>query len=438
MESITFSYADCLIQEEKILEAAEKITPEIENMRNAVSKGYDDERASINLPDDKNLVRTIKETVKEKHRLKPEYLIVVGTGGSNLGIIAVQEAILGRLYNQLNPTTKVLYADTVDTDYINNIISVVEPTLKKGGNVIVNGISKSGTTTETIANFELMLNLLRKYKKKYEDFVVVTSDKESKLWALAVQKGFDVLEIPEKVVGRYSVLSAVGLFPLGLLGIDLEQLLAGAKVARDVCIRKNIEDNPAAKSAAIQYLHYLSGKNIFDLFLFSNDLESLGKWYRQLMAESLGKKFDIEGKRVNVGITPTVSIGSTDLHSMAQLYLGGPYDKFTTFVSVKKDKSTLTVPKLEGYTELVSGIQGKTFKTIMDAIFEGTKKAFRNDKRPFVEITLPDKSEHSIGQFLQFKMIETIYLGCLLNVNPFNQPSVESYKRETRRILSQK
>jgi glucose-6-phosphate isomerase len=437
MDMIKFSYEGCLFPERTILKTAELLKPEIQNMASATTKNYDDDRASINLPYDKDMLKEVKETIKEKSRLDPEYLVVIGTGGSNLGTIAVQEAVLGRLYNQLNPKIGVLYADTADTDYISNVIQIIELILKKGGNVIVNGISKSGTTTETIANFEVILNLLRRHKTRYRDYVVVTSDKESKLWSLAVEKGFDILEIPEKVGGRYSVLSSVGLFPLGLLGVDIEQLLAGAKDARDLCLQQNIEDNPAAISSVVQFLHYKKGKNIFDLFLFSNDLESLGKWHRQLMAESLGKKFNLLGERVNVGITPTVSVGSTDLHSVAQLYLGGPYDKFTTFVSVEKDKSVLNVPQLEGYSELVAGIQGKSLKNIMNAILEGTKMAFRKDKRPFVEILLPNKSSYSIGQFLQFKMIETMYMGYLLNVNPFNQPSVESYKKETRRILSQ-
>ena len=237
---------------------------------------------------------------------------------------------------------------------------------------------------------------------------------------------------------RYSVFSPVGLFPLGLLGINIEHLLDGARSMRNTCIDIDIQNNPAAIGAAVQYQHYKSGKNITDLFLFSNDLESVGKWHRQLMAESLGKEFNKKGERVNIGITPTVSIGSTDLHSMAQLYLGGPHDKFTTFVRVENSTSHINVPRLEGYSELVSGIQEKSLKDIMDAILEGTKSAFRKDGRPFVEITLPDKSEHSIGQFLQFKMIETIYLAYLLDVNPFDQPNVESYKSETRKILARK
>ena len=436
MGDVRFSYEGALIPREDIFQTAEELIPEIGDMMNATSKVYDDERASINLPDDEHMLSEVIQVMEEKSRLDPEYLIVVGTGGSNLGTIAVQEAVLGRLYNQLSPPTKVLYADTVDSDYVGKVIEIVEPTLRRNGSILVNGISKSGTTTETVANFEIIVNLLRRYKRDYEDYVVVTSDKGSKLWNLAIKKGFNVLEIPEKVGGRYSVLSPVGLFPLGTLGIDIKEMLDGARTMRDLCIEKDVERNPAAICAAIQHLHYQGGKTVFDMFLFANDLESIGKWHRQLMAESLGKEFNKKGERVNIGITPTVSIGSTDLHSMAQLYLGGPYDKFTTFVCVEESNSNIDVPELGDYSEIVSGIQGKSLKTIMNAILEGTKRAFKKDKRPFVEATLPDKSERSIGQFLQFKMIDTIYLGYLLDVNPFDQPSVESYKSETRKILA--
>jgi len=404
----------------------------------ATSKGYDDDRASINLPDDKDMRSKVKQVIRDKSQLEPEYLIVVGIGGSNLGTVAVQEAVLGKFYNQLDPTTKVLYADTIDSDLINAIIKMVKPTLERDGNIILNVVSKLGTTTETVANFEVILDSLRRYKKEYGKYVVVTSDEDSKLWNLALKEGFSVLEIPKKVGGRYSVFSPVGLFPLGLLGINIEHLLDGARSMRNTCIDIDIQSNPAAIGAAVQYQHYKSGKNITDLFLFSNDLESVGKWHRQLMAESLGKEFNKTGERVNIGITPTVSIGSTDLHSMAQLYLGGPHDKFTTFVRVENSTSHINVPRLEGYSELVSEIQEKSLKDIMDAILEGTKSAFRKDGRPFVEITLPDRSENSIGQFLQFKMIETIYLAYLLDVNPFDQPNVESYKSETRKILARK
>jgi len=153
------------------------------------------------------------------------------------------------------------------------------------------------------------------------------------------------------------------------------------------------------------------------------------------MGESIGKEFNKEKERVFEGITPTVSIGSVDLHSMAQIYLGGPYDKFTTFVNVKQNNSDVTVPNLSEYSKLVDVIQGKKLKEIMDAISIGTQTAFKKGERPFMEITLPDKTEYSIGQLLQLKMMEMMYLGFLLNVNPFDQPNVEDYKIETRKIL---
>ena len=435
MKDIEFSFGDAMIPQQKILETSERLRPMIRNVANAISEGYEGDLASLCLPDDRHMLAKVRQVIGENLQLKPVYLVVVGIGGSNLGTIAVQEAILGKLYNQLTTFTKVLYADTVDSDGISDIITLVKPTLEKGGNIVLNVISKSGTTTETIANAEVLIDLLRRYKKDYKNCITVASDKDSELWDIAVKEGFNVLEIPRKVGGRYSVFSPAGLFPLGLLGINIERLLDGARSMRDTCINMNVEENPAAISATLQYLHYMSGKNISDLFLFANDLESLGKWCRQLMAESLGKEFNKKREKVNIGITPVISIGSTDLHSMAQLYLGGPYDKFTTFLSVENSNSHVNVPTLKGYSKLVYGIQGKSLESILSAIVEGTKAAFRKGRRPFMDVKLPRKSEYYMGQFLQFKMIETIYLGFLLGVNPFDQPNVESYKEETRKIL---
>ena len=435
VKGIEFSFEHAMIPQQRILETAERLRPIIRNMANAISEGYEGDLASLCLPDDRLMLGKVRQVIGESLQLKPAYLIVIGIGGSNLGTIAVQEAILGKLYNQLTTAIKVLYADTVDSDSINNIITLIKPLLEKGGNVILNVISKSGTTTETIANAEVLVDLLRRHKKDYKNCINVTSNKDSELWNIAVKEGFSVLEIPKKVGGRYSVFSPVGLYPLGSLGIDIERLLKGATHMREACVDTNIEKNPAAISAAIQYLHYESGRNISDLFLFANDLESLGKWCRQLMAESLGKEFNMKGEKVNIGITPDISIGSTDLHSMAQLYLGGPLDKFTMFLSVENSNFHINVPTLKEYSELVYGVQGKSLESIMGAIVEGTKAAFRKGGRPFMEIKLPRKSEYSIGQFLQFKMIETIFLGYLLDVNPFDQPNVESYKEETRKIL---
>jgi glucose-6-phosphate isomerase len=237
--------------------------------------------------------------------------------------------------------------------------------------------------------------------------------------------------MPAKVGGRYSVLAAVGLLPLLSVGLNVESLRQGARDILDQCLGK---DNVAAKSAAALASNLKAGKHINDNFFFHPELESLGKWYRQLMGESVGKQQDRSGKTVHTGITPTVSHGSTDLHSVGQLYLGGPKDKFTTFVSTTHS-SELNVPTERVWPDLVPMITGKSATKIMAAILDGTKVAYGKAKLPYMEVVLDGLDEHSIGSYLQFKMLEMMYLGELLHVNPFDQPNVESYKIETKRLL---
>ncbi len=433
MNNLVFSYENSLIPEEEIRETLQRLEVENQRMRET---SYEDEHASLCLLDDKEMLQKIKTLISEKKELDPRYLVVVGIGGSNLGTIAIQEAILGRQYNLLDENSiKVLYADTVDSDAIHDILSILKPVFERGENILVNVISKSGRTTETIANLQVILEFLRRYKEDYYNYIVATTQKDSMFWRIAERNKFSLLEIPKMVGGRYSVFSPAGLFPLGILDINIDRLIEGAKTMRDSCLEDNV--NPASINASLIYLHKERNRNIHDLFLFSSDFESIGKWYRQLLAESIGKEYDRDGRQVFTGITPTVSIGSTDLHSMAQLYLGGPDDRFTTFISTTRNKTSIEIPSLEGYEELVTGIQGRKLEDVMKAILEGVKIAFEKKGRPYSEITLIDKTEYSIGQLLEMEMIEVMYLGALLNVNSFDQPNVEEYKRETRRILSE-
>jgi glucose-6-phosphate isomerase len=435
MNGLAFSFKDALTPEKDMKEAETKLGEEIHRMVKASKSGYDDERGSINLPLDYIAEEKVTALVEQKRELEPKYMIVIGIGGSNLGTMAVQEAVLGRLFNLSDSKMRILYAETVDSDEIKKITSIAKTALEERENIILNVVSKSGTTTETIALFEIFLNLLKRYRGDHKEFVVVTTDRNSPLWDLAQKKKYSLLEVPKKVGGRYSVFSPVGLFPLGLLGIDIHGFMEGAKSQREMCLMENLRENPAASGAAHMNAHYKNGKNIHDLFLFAKDLEVVGKWYRQLMGESLGKEHDKNGNQVFTGITPTTSVGSTDLHSVAQLYLGGPYDKFTTFVTVRNTNDIVSVPPIPEFAELVPNIQDKNLKEIMDAIEEGVKAAYRKNKRPFMEIVLPHKKEKSMGQLLQFMMMEMMYLGALLNVNPFDQPNVERYKTETRRVL---
>jgi glucose-6-phosphate isomerase len=431
MDGLTFENKHGLVRSSDFEKTKRKLSLEITKIKESIQKkenGYD----AINLPFDTKKFDKILELIKSKQALKVEAIIVIGIGGSNLGAIAVHEAINGKVYNQ-KEKTKILFADTTDADTIYEIKLVMEHILKSEKNVILNLISKSGNTTESIANFEVLLEALKKHRKDYQKYVVVTTDKGSNLEQLAVKEQFEILNIPETTGGRYSVFSPAGLFPLGMIGIDIKKLLKGARSVTDKCTSKDIQKNPSAQSAIDLFCNHREGKSIHDLFIFSNDFESLGKWYRQLLAESLGKKYTRSGIKVNEGITPTVSIGSTDLHSMAQLYLGGPEDKFTTFIKVlprQKEK----IPKFKEYESLVGGIQGKKLSEIMDAIFSGTKLAYIKGKKPFNQITL-EKNEYSLGQYMQYEMIKIIMLGHLLNLNSFDQPAVEEYKEETRKIL---
>jgi len=425
------------VNKEHLEQVNQHLQAEIGELKKSLELGYETDYAFLNCPADGKVLERVAQVIGQKREHAPTALVVIGIGGSNLGAMAVHQALNGRFYNQSISSPNVYFADTTDPDYINDIRVLVERELKGGNNIILNVISKSGSTTETIANFHVFLELLKKYKPdNYANYVVATTGEGSKLWSLAEKEGFSTLPIPKKLGGRFSVLSPVGLFPLGMLGVNLVQLLSGAQSIIPLCINEDLLSNPAALSAAVLFLHYQQGYNIHDTFLFSVDLENVGKWYRQLMGESVGKEKNKKGEEVNVGMTPTVSIGSADLHSVAQLYLGGPLDKVTTFITVGKSKNDVAVPEIAELQHLVEHIQGKPLTAIMNAIVQGTQAAYKKRDMPFISIGLPEKNAFYIGQLLQLKMIEIVYLAYLLDVNPFDQPNVELYKKETREILA--
>lgn len=438
MKALEFAYKQtALVPEAELKALGKKLEPEIKRLQDALTTDYDSVYASINLITDEHMHTVVANVVQEKKLLKPKIMIIIGIGGSNLGALAVHEALHGTMYNQADPELKVYWADTVDADYISTIANHMESALRQKSHILLTIISKSGSTPETAANAQVLLALLKRYHPEdYFRFVVAITDKNSQLWQVAVQERFVSLEIPKNVGGRFSVFSAAGLFPLAMLGVDINQLLEGARFAMPDLLSSDTSINNAALSAIVLTHFRHQGKTIHDTFLFSVALESVGKWYRQLMGESIGKEFDRTGKQVYMGITPTVSIGSTDLHSVGQLYMGGPRDKITTFITVGANNNDLVVPAHPEYAGLCPSIQDKTYSQIMDAIIDGVQKAYGKQPLPFMSITLPEKSAFYIGQLLQLKMLEIIYLGFLLDINPFDQPQVESYKEETRQILA--
>lgn len=394
------------------------------------AKAYDAAESSINLPGDDALLQAVNSLVAQKVSPQLKYSIVIGIGGSNLGAKAVYDALRGQEVLHAEQYPKLLFAETTDPQWLVSALALLQ-TLTAKEEVLVTVISKSGGTTETLANFEIIAKTLQDLFGDISDRVVAITDEDSKLWQAATARHIDCLAIPKQVGGRYSVLSAVGLFPLATVGIDIAQLRQGAREVLDLCFTG---DNIAARSAQVLATKVQQGCRINDNFFFCPELESVGKWYRQLMGESIGKEQSLAGEVVHAGITPTVSLGSTDLHSVGQLYLGGPKDKITTFVSCS-ETANVEVPEERYFAELVPMINHKTGTDIMDAILAGVKVAYQKADLPYMEVVLDAIDERSLGAFLQFKMIEMMYLGQLLNVNSFDQPNVEAYKIETKRLL---
>ena len=438
MNKLIFSYKKtCGVTSGELKELVSQLGPEIKMICMAREKQYSSQYSFVNVPEDKSILEDVKRVASEKKALNPKVLVVIGIGGSNLGAKALHESLNGILFNDCDPPMKVYFADTTDPDFISDLSNIIKTHLKNGDSILYNVVTKSGTTTETVANFEILLGVLREYNVDgYAKYIVITTDDGSKLWSYAQDKNISTLSY-NNIGGRYSVLSAVGIFPLAMLGTDVSQLLAGARDMIDSCLSDDIEENIAAVSASILYSHYKKTTRINDIFIFSKNLRSLGLWSRMIAAESLGKEFDKDGNKVNAGILPTVSEGTTDLHTIAQFYLGGPEDMiFTTFVVPRRYCSSVKLPELDRFEKIVQSIQGKELSQIVDAVVEGVKKAYVKRCKPFSCVEMPSISPYSLGQFLVFKMFEVVYLGYFFNVDTFNQPSVEEYKVETRKNLS--
>lgn len=419
---ITIHWKDCGFSLNQIRATAKKCEKRIKQLRKVVdTSNYNDPAASLVLPTDFRNAAAAR--VYANQCKNADLLVVVGIGGSNLGTIAVQGACLGE-YHNLTGRTQVLYADTVDPNSMYHIVSEVKCNLRAGKKVVINAVSKSGTTAETIANFEVLIDAVGKDKNA---FIVVTTDRGSELEKAARLRLYHTLWVPKQVGGRFSVFSTVSLFPLAVLGVNIERLMEGAHSMLQNCLRTDVASNPALLLACIAYLN-AKKRPVQDTFVFSNDLRGYGLWYRQLVAETVGKK--------KKSIVPTVSVGSTDLHSLGQQDIAGADTTYYRFISVNRRYHKIVVPRVRGLDKLVPHLSGRSYSFLMKAILSGTQTAFKRRKRPFVDIELPDTGEDNVGGMLQIDMITMLLLGHLMKVNPFTQPAVEEYKKVTRKILS--
>jgi len=394
---------------------------------------YEAMESSLCVPNDDYMLDTVERLAERLWTAKLRTVLVIGIGGSNLGTQAIYDAMAGARDLVSHDSPRLIFLDTTDTSRLRAAQTIIDRALS-AEEILFIVISKSGTTTETIFNAEVVLaHFAAKFGRKAGRVVVMSEDGSPLLRAAADQQ-MHTIPLPPRVGGRYSVFTPVGLLPLALLGMPIRELRSGAQAELANSLQPDVTDSAAVMSALAQYYFYTQNLRQHDTFVFSPRLESLGKWYRQLLAESIGKT-TVGENSVTVGITPTVSVGSTDLHSVGQLYLGGPHDRLTTFVSIETMIPPLTLPVSRVWPDLLPLLDGKDASLVTRAILSGTQAAYNASRLPYLEVELAGVTLYELGAFMQFKMCEVMMLGHLLRVNPFDQPHVEQYKNVTKRIL---
>ncbi len=359
---------------------------------------------------------------------KCDVLIVIGIGGSYLGARAVIEAVKSHNYNSLPKSTPDIYfaGKSISADELNDLLLICE-----GKDVCVNVISKSGTTTEPALAFRVFRDLIeKKYgKQEAKSRIFVTTDKaKGTLKALADEEGFETFVVPDDIGGRFSVLTAVGLLPIAAAGIDIDALMRGAAKAREELCAEDLSKNDCYKYAAIRNILYNKGKKVELLASYEPRFDLMAQWYKQLFGESEGK----DGK----GLFPCSVIFSTDLHSLGQyIQESGKNLMFETVVSIKKPFKEYTIEDVEGNIDGLNFLSGKTMSFVNEKAFEGTILAHCDGGVPNLVLEVPSLEEEELGYLIYFFEKTCAVSGYTLGVNPFNQPGVESYKKNMFALL---
>lgn len=384
----------------------------------------------VNLPAEISQVE-INNIKKDVERLagKVRLFVVVGIGGSYLGARAVIEALQSEFAMQDTGRKfpYIVYAGhTLSEDYYCQLMQVLD---KQDYAVAV--ISKSGTTTEPAVAFRLIKSHIEKKYGKAEAakrIIAITDARRGALHDIAVQEGYQMYVIPDNVGGRFSVLTPVGLLPIAMSGYDIDKLLQGARDMREECIRNDkVEENPALLYAAIRNLLYRKGRKVEILENFVPQLKYISEWWKQLYGESEGK----EGK----GILPHSLSFTTDLHSMGQYVQEGERLMFETVLSVERPQQRIEIPSDEKDLDGINYLVGKTLTEINHNAELGTILAHCDGGVPVLRILIPEVNEYVLGQLIYFFEFACGVSGYVLQVNPFDQPGVEAYKKNMFRLL---
>ncbi|MEO8295994.1 MAG: glucose-6-phosphate isomerase [Gemmatimonadota bacterium] len=363
-----------------------------------------------------------------------DHVVVLGIGGSALGAKALLNALRAPAWNELDDEAREFFPrltvlDNVDPTSIAAALRRIDPR-----RVLVNVISKSGGTAETMAQYLIIRQWLEDAlgSAAYRHLVFTTDPVKGALREIAKVDGIATLDVPPEVGGRFSVLSPVGLLPAALVGIDIAALLSGARRAVENAEQNNLLQNRAALYAALLWAaDSTQGARIHTVMPYTDRLREFAEWYRQLWAESLGKKVDRHGRLVFTGPTPLAAVGATDQHSQVQLFMEGPYDKVTTFISVDNFAEDVTIPRRAGLPDELAYLQGHTLGQLLHAEYEATSAAIASEGRMNMTLQLPALTAETLGELIMFFQVATGYAGVWYGINPFDQPGVELGKRLT-------
>ena len=363
----------------------------------------------------------------EKIKSSCDVFIVLGIGGSYLGARAAIEFVKSPLYNNLKKDTPDIYfaGNNISTTALNEILSICE-----GKDICLNVISKSGTTTEPAIAFRVFREMLiKKYGEEgAKDRIFVTTDKcKGTLKAFADKNEYQTFVVPDDVGGRFSVLTAVGLLPIAVAGIDIKSMMKGASDAREICLSEDYETNISLKYASIRNILYRKGKSVEIMVGYEPFCLMLNEWWKQLYGESEGKD--------QKGILPDSVVFSTDLHSLGQYIQDGQRMIFETVLDIKDCGSKFVIPYDEENVDGLNFLSGKELDYVNKTAMLGTLFAHYDGGVPNIVLEIADRTAHTFGYMVYFFEMACAISGYMLGVNPFDQPGVESYKKNMFALL---
>ena len=443
MDTLSLDYANCLstrigpvgIDPDEIDDAAPRMVEITDQLAESRGTGWERWRT---LPFDPLKGEHLEAVRQLADPLRPttKNLVVLGIGGSALGNIALQAALNPGVWNLMHEDVRngprLFVLDNVDPSTVAQTMNIVRQTDPRFEQTIINVISKSGETAETAAQFLILRDMLQAAlgDAHAEHIIAITDPERGTMRSICDREGYRTLPVPEGVGGRFSVLSPVGLFSAAMCGIDIESLLDGAAAMDERCAQRDLRKNPAAMLAWLLMRFTGRGQRNHVLMPYANGLYSLADWYRQLWAESLGKRVDLDGNEVFAGATPIKALGATDQHSQVQLYREGPNDKVIGLIEVGSFGEDMRIPTGMGVEQL-QYLEGASLATLLSAEKRATEFALIESQRPNFTLRMPVINARHVGEFIQLWQVATAYAGRLLNIDAYDQPAVETGKVAT-------